>query len=94
METIVNLYSDKPGEIFRFLTNFYNTDNLNLDNDLKWENKYNNSIEIVDIIGTFIDNIDNYKINMWVSLDEGLYINVTENNSNELIKYLYERYPY
>lgn len=94
METVVNLYSDKPGEISRFLTNFYNTNDLNLENDLKWENRYANSIEIVDIIGAFIDNKDTYKINMWVSLDEGLYINVTEDNSNELIKYLYERYPY
>ena len=94
METVVNLYSDKAGEISRFLTNFYNINDLNLENDLKWENKYANSIEIVDIIGAFIDNKDTYKINMWISLDEGLYINVTEDNSNELIKYLYERYPY
>ncbi len=93
MESIVNLYSDKPGEISRFLTNFYNKD-FKLDNDLKWENKYSNSIEIVDIIGALIDNKDNYKINMWVSLDDGLFINVTENNSNEIIKYLYERFPY
>ncbi len=93
MESVVNLYSDKPGEISRFLTNFYNKD-FRLDNDLKWENKYSNSIEIVDIIGALIDNKDNYKINMWVSLDDGLFINVTENNSNEIIKYLYERFPY
>lgn len=93
MESIVNLYSDKPGEITRFLSNFYNKD-LKLDNDLKWENKYSNSIEIVDIIGALIDNKDKYKINMWVSLDDGLFINVTENNSNEIIKYLYERFPY
>ena len=93
MESVVNLYSDKPGEISRFLTNFYNKD-FKLDNDLKWENKYSNSIEIVDIIGALIDNKDNYKINMWVSLDDGLFINVTENNSNEIIKYLYERFPY
>ena len=93
MESIVNVYSDKPGEITRFLSNFYNKD-LKLDNDLKWENKYSNSIEIVDIIGALIDNKDKYKINMWVSLDDGLFINVTENNSNEIIKYLYERFPY
>lgn len=94
MESVVNLYSDKPGEISRFLVNFYNNKDFKLDNDLKWENKYANSIEIVDIIGAFIDNKDDYKINMWVSLDDGLFINVTENNSNEIIKYLYERFPY
>lgn len=94
METTVNLYSDKPGEIYKFLTTFYDKNNLEMSNDLKWENKYSNSIEIVDIIGAFIDNKDKYKINMWVCLDEGLFINITENNSNDIIKYLYERYPY
>lgn len=94
MDTIVNLYSDKPGEITRFLNHFYNDNSFKLNNELKWENRYSNSIEIVDIIGAFIDNKDNYKINMWISLDEGLFINVTENNSNEIIKYLYERFPY
>ena len=31
---------------------------------------------------------------MWVSLDKGVFINVTEENADNLIKYLYERYPY
>ena len=93
MYTIVNLYSDKLGEISKFLSNFYNK-NIPLENDLKWENKYDNSIEIADIIGAFIDNNEKYKINMWISLDEGTFINVTDDNANEIIKYLYERFPY
>ena len=36
MGTIVNLYSDKKGEIAKFLKNFYNK-NIHLQNDLKWE---------------------------------------------------------
>lgn len=93
MFTIVNLYSDKKGEISKFLSNFYNKE-INLENDLKWENKYNNSIEIADIVGTFIDNNDKYKINMWISLDEGTFINVTDDNADNIIRYLYERFPY
>lgn len=93
MYTIVNLYSDKSGEIKRFLRKFYN-ENIDISNDLKWEKKYNNSIEIADIIGTFIDNNEDYKINMWISLDEGTFINITDYNADEIIKYLYERYPY
>ena len=31
---------------------------------------------------------------MWISLDTGVYIHVTDKNANNLIKYLYERYPY
>ena len=93
MYTIVNLYSDKSGEISRFLTDFYGKLVL-LKNDLKWEKKYYNSIEIADIIGAFIDNNEKYKINMWISLDEGTFINVTDYNADDIIKYLYERFPY
>ena len=45
-------------------------------------------------MGTFIDNNDKYEINMWISLDNGVLINVTEYNIDEIIRYLYERYPY
>ena len=31
---------------------------------------------------------------MWISMDEGLFINVTDSNADSIIKYLYERYPY
>lgn len=93
MGTIVDLYSDKEGEISKFLYSFYKK-NIPLNNSLKWEKVFEDPIEMVDIIGTFIDNKDLYKINMWVSLDRGAFINVTENNADKLIRYLYERYPY
>lgn len=93
METIVKLYSDKKGEISKFLNKFYNS-NITLKDDLKWEKAYNNSIEIADIIGAFIDNNDKYKINMWISIDSDVFINVTDYNVDKIIKYLYERFPY
>lgn len=93
MGTIVDLYSDKKGEISRFLTDFYK-ENIPLKNDLKWEKTFDNPVEMADILGAFIDNKDLYKINMWISLDEDAFINVTENNVDKLIRYLYERYPY
>lgn len=93
MHTIVNLYSKENGEISKFLSKFYNKD-IKLENDLKWENKYENSIEIADIIGAFIDNNDKYKINMWISLDEGAFLNVSNDNADSIIRYLFERYPY
>ena len=93
MNTIVNLYSEKNGEISKFLKNFYNKDIL-LKNDLKWEKFYENPVEMADILGIYIDNRDLYNINMWVSLDEDAFINVTENNGDKIIRYLFERYPY
>ena len=70
MNTIVNLYSSKSGEIERFLNKFFES-NVSIKNNLKWEMEYQNPIEIADIIGAFIDN-----------------------NANQIIKYLYERFPY
>ena len=43
---------------------------------------------------TIRHNLDNFNIVMWISLDKGVYINVTTDNADSLIKYLYERYPY
>lgn len=100
MYTSVKLYSNKKNEIFNFLNSFYNfdknihKDNIIKDSDLEWQKNYQNPIEIVDIIGTFIENNDKYKINMWICIDKDVYINVTEQNADELIRYLYERFPY
>ena len=93
MFAIVNLYSKKKDELNRFLSSFYNT-NLDLEDSNNWEKQYNNPIEIAEIIGIFIDNSDSYSINMWISIDKNLFINITDDNANEIIKYLYERFPY
>lgn len=93
MHTIVNLYSTKKGEISRFLNSYYNKQ-VNIENDLKWENTYENPIEIADIIGSLIDNNDKYNINMWISLDTDTFVNVTQYNVDSIIRYLYERFPY
>lgn len=89
----VNLYSENSDELEKFLSLFYNS-SFDINNVLNWEHKYENPIEIAEIIGAFIDNIEKFEIMMWVSLDKSVYIHVTEDNANGLIKYLYERYPY
>lgn len=93
MFATVNLYSEKKGELNRFLSHFYNT-NLDIENNLKWEKKYANPIELAEIIGTYVDNSDNFILNMWICLDKDVFIHVTPDNANAIIKYLYERFPY
>lgn len=93
METIVKLYSIHKNEINRFLNSFFANTNYN-NSILEWQKKYQNPVEVVDIIGTFIENNDKFKINMWISLDKEVYINVTDNNADKLIRYIYERYPW
>lgn len=103
MYSTVKFYSNDDGEIFNFLSKYYKSDkNLykniqNLDvylHSLEWEKEYKNPVEIATILGVFADNMEDFKIAMWISLDKGIYINITPNNADSIIRYLYERYPY
>lgn len=89
----VNLISENSEELEKFLSSFYNS-SFDINDNLNWEHKYNNPVELAEIIGAYVDNLEDFNIVMWVSLDKGVYINVTTDNADSLIKYLYERYPY
>ena len=93
MSVTVSLDSTENGEIARFLHDFYEK-NIEIKNGLEWEEEFKNPTQSASIIGAFIDNNEKFKINMWVSLDTGFYINVTDFNADKIIRYLYERYPY
>ena len=67
---------------------------LEIYNNLKWEKESANPIELADIIGVFVDNHDDYVLNMWLSLDKDIFVNITEENADSVIRYLYERFPY
>lgn len=89
----ITLYSDKKGELNRFLSKFYDT-NLEIENNLKWEKEYKNPIELADLIGAFSDNSENFDLSMWVSLDKNVFISITPENTDIIIRYLFERFPY
>ncbi|MFQ7076271.1 MAG: hypothetical protein ACLRQZ_08085 [Clostridia bacterium] len=89
----ITLYSNKIGELNKFLSRFYNT-NLDIENSLKWEKESANPVELAEIIGIFVDNSDDYVLNMWLSLDKDVFVNVTSENADSIIRYLYERFPY
>lgn len=93
LKSNISLYSLQEGEINRFLTSFYN-ENIELQTELKCKISFENPIEMIDLIGAYIENNDKYKINMWISIDKNVYINVTEHNADEIIRYIYERFPY
>ena len=92
MTSIINLYSEKSGEIKKFLESFFSK-NFDLIDDFFWEYNYKNPINMIDFISCFIDNNEKYKINLWISIDNGIFINVTDTNLEEIIKYIYERFP-
>ena len=97
MKTFIKLFSNKEGEIERFLKQFYSNleeNSMNNHSLLEWQQSFENPIEMADMIGVFIDNIEDFKINMWVCFDQDILINVTEHNVDDSIRYMSERYPY
>ena len=92
MLSSINIFSDHRGEINRFLTNYYNT-NLEIEDKLKWQKTYKNPIEMTDLIGVYVENLEAYKLNFWVCLDIDVYIRVSNKNADKLIRYIYQRYP-
>ncbi len=93
MSVIVSLYSKKNNEIYNFLKKYDDKETQNKDL-LDWKKEFKNPIEIADIIGVFIDNNEKFDINMWISLDNDFFINITDYNADQIIRYLFERYPY
>lgn len=93
MLVTISLISAKKGEINSFLSKFFNT-NLDIYNNLNWSKEYKNPIELSDIIGAYTDNAESFQIDMWVHLDKNIFIKITNSNANDVIKYLFERYPY
>ncbi|MCI8277288.1 MAG: hypothetical protein HFJ46_05130 [Clostridia bacterium] len=91
--SILNFYSEKSGEIDRFLKMFF-SQSIDNENKLFWKKDYENPIEMIDIISCFIDNNDKFDMNLWISLDENVFILINEKNINSIIKYIYERYPW
>lgn len=91
--SIINFYSEKNGEIEKFLNLFF-SGNFELENDLFWKKEYDNPIDMIDIITCFIDNNEKFNINLWISLDENIFICINEKNVDDIIKYIYERYPW
>ena len=89
----VILISHKEGEIKKFL-NKYENKKIEPENSFYWKKEFSNPIEITEMIAAFVDNINNFNIMMWVTLDKNIFIKISPLNSNEIIKYLFERYPY
>ncbi len=92
MKGIINLYSGTTGEIKKFLELFY-AKPIEMKEDLFWEISYDNPIDMIELVSCFIDNKEKFQINLWISLDCGVFINVTDDNLDHIIKYIYERFP-
>ncbi len=85
----VQLFCNDKNELSSFLNKFYNNTNKLSTEIFSFENP----TDLIDLISVVIDNSDKYNISAWINLDEDIFIKVTSSNINDIIKYIYERYP-
>ena len=93
MKAKVILYSENSNEINNFLNKFYSTQ-YDHSQSTSWQKEFPNPVEITEFIAAFADNSNSFDLTMWVSLDKDVFIKISPSNSNHIIKYLFERYPY
>lgn len=86
MKVVVNLWSNREGEIKKFLESYYEKE-IDMDSGvMKWIYTYNNPLEAVDIISAVVDNSDKYKIAVCIQADEeGILYPVTSENHNDVV---------
>ncbi len=97
MKAKIILLGSNPDEINNFLNKFYSNES-NIESDmchsLSWQKEFLNPVEITEFIAAFVDNSSSFDLIMWITLDEDVFIKISPSNSNSIIKYLFERYPY
>lgn len=89
----ITILSENIKETKKFL-NLYYSQNIDLENNFYWEKHFENPVDMIELISTYVDNNDKFSGNIWISLDKDIYICVTDYNLDYVIKYLFERYPY
>ena len=92
MSITINLVSEKRGELEQFLSNYFEKD-MSVDSDtLEWTYTFRKPLDSVSMINAIIDNSDIYSFVPWISLDKDLFIKIEENNHNDLVKYIFNRF--
>lgn len=89
----VFLFSENTDELSSFLSKFY-TKKISLQKFSKWKKDFDNPVQISEFIAAYIDNKDSFNLSMWISLDEDFFIKISPENAENVIKYIFERYPY
>lgn len=88
---ILNIFCEDKENLEIFLEKFYHH-SFHL-NSLKFEKKFDNPIDMIEITSTLVDNNEKYPSGIWISIDKDIFINITEFNIDKIIRYLLERYP-
>lgn len=92
MAITINLVSEEKNLINNFLLSFFGKDMLTDENTTEWSYTLPSPLTSVELISAVMDNYNEGSITCWVSLDPNIFLKVREDNYNELIKYIFQRF--
>lgn len=91
-DVTVTLLSQKPSELNKFLSRYFDEEVDVADEAFMWSCIYEEPLAGVNLISTLIDNNENFKIDALISIEHLDSIKVSEDNIDDLIKLMYFRY--
>ena len=92
MSITINLVSEKNNAINEFLTKFFEKDMLTDEYTSEWSYILPNPLDAANIISAVIDNSLENDLDVWISFDPNVFIKVKQDNYNEIIRYIFERF--
>ena len=92
MSITLNLVSEKKNVINEFLSTFFEKDMLTDESTLEWSYTLPHPLNAIELISAINDNYDESTIACWISFDPNVFIKVKENNINDIIKYILNRF--
>ncbi|MBQ7668115.1 MAG: hypothetical protein IJS47_02185 [Clostridia bacterium] len=92
MSLTLNLVAEQENVLKNFLTKYFEKDMMVDNITYEWSYTLENPLTATEIISAVMDNNLNNLITTWVSFDPNIFIKVKENNYNDVIKYILERY--
>lgn len=92
MGITINLVSEKENAINNFLTKYFEKDMLTDKNTAEWSYVLPIPLDAVNIISAVMDNNLEENLTVWVSFDPNVFIKIRQDNYNDIIRYILERF--
>lgn len=92
MEITLNLVSEKKNSINSFLTKYFEKDMMTDENTAEWSYILPNPLDAINIISAVMDNSLEDSLTVWISFDPNVFIKIKQDNYNEIIRYILERF--
>lgn len=92
MAVTINLISESGSTINTFLNKYFEKDMMTDDETYEWSYTLQNPLDAINLISSIMDNNLSENITPWISFDENVFVKVKNDNYNDIIKYILQRF--